>query len=246
MCVYTCVLTALIKLINVWLIENLVFYAVCLRHASDIITNLRIGDVRLQFEKKACVADLVIDKWQFWAILLLWRRQEQLCKKPRNKNTKTKFVSISSFSIISPLFHLKAILSKLTKLLINSFLHHIVCIWTIQMRCRFSIYIVLFKHFLHLFLHTNIYRSSRPEVFCKKGFLTNFIQFMGKDLWKSLFFSQIAGLRENTCCRTPLVTASVFKNVDFPNLEDRVTHETKAEHKSFYHRRICALCICIP
>ena len=27
-------------------------YTVCLRHASDVITDLRIGDVRLQFEKK--------------------------------------------------------------------------------------------------------------------------------------------------------------------------------------------------
>ena len=192
------------------------------------------------------MADLIVDKWQFWAILLFWRRQQQLCKKPKNKNTKTKFVSISSFSIISPLFHLKSILSKLTKLLINSFLHHIVCIWTIQMRCRFSIYIVLLKHFLHLFLHTNIYRGSRPEVFCKKGFLANFAQFMGKHLRKSLFFNQIASLRKSTCYRTPLVTASVFKNVDFPNLENMVTHETKADHRNIYHRHICALGICIP
>ena len=31
-------------------------------------------------------------------------------------------------------------------------------------------------------------KSSRPEVFCKKGFLRNFTKFTGKHPWKSLFF----------------------------------------------------------
>ena len=34
----------------------------------------------------------------------------------------------------------------------------------------------------------NDYRSSRPEVFCKKGVLKNFAKFTGKHLGQSLFF----------------------------------------------------------
>ena len=38
-------------------------------------------------------------------------------------------------------------------------------------------------------------RSSRPEVFCKKGVLRNFTKFTGKHLWQSPFFNKVAGLR---------------------------------------------------
>ena len=38
------------------------------------------------------------------------------------------------------------------------------------------------------------FRSSRPEVFSKKGVLTNFKKFTGKDLCQSLFFDKVAGL----------------------------------------------------
>ena len=37
-------------------------------------------------------------------------------------------------------------------------------------------------------------RSSRLEVFCKKGVLTNFTKFTGKHLCQSLFFNKVAGL----------------------------------------------------
>ena len=37
-------------------------------------------------------------------------------------------------------------------------------------------------------------RSSRTEVFCKKGVLGNLTKFTGKHLWKSLFFNKVAGL----------------------------------------------------
>ena len=39
-----------------------------------------------------------------------------------------------------------------------------------------------------------IFRSSRPEVFCKKGALKNFAKFTGKHLCQSLFFNKVAGL----------------------------------------------------
>ena len=40
-----------------------------------------------------------------------------------------------------------------------------------------------------------LFRSSRPEVFCKKGVLKNFAKFAGKHLCQSLFFNEVAGLR---------------------------------------------------
>ena len=39
----------------------------------------------------------------------------------------------------------------------------------------------------------NLNRTSRPEVFCKKGVLRNFTKFTGKHLCQSLFFNKVAG-----------------------------------------------------
>ena len=36
-------------------------------------------------------------------------------------------------------------------------------------------------------------RSSRSEVFCKKGFLRKFAEFTGEQLCQSLFFNKFAG-----------------------------------------------------
>ena len=41
-------------------------------------------------------------------------------------------------------------------------------------------------------------RSSRPEVFCKKGVVRNLTKFTGKHLCQSLFFNKVAGLRQKT------------------------------------------------
>ena len=46
-----------------------------------------------------------------------------------------------------------------------------------------------------IFLINSIYRSNRPEVFCKKDVLRNFAKFTGKHGFQSLFF---AGLRPAT------------------------------------------------
>ena len=45
-------------------------------------------------------------------------------------------------------------------------------------------------------LHFN-YRSSLPEVLCKKGVLRNFTKRTRKHLWPSLFFNKAAGLACN-------------------------------------------------
>ena len=49
-----------------------------------------------------------------------------------------------------------------------------------------------------------MYRSSRPEVFCKKGVLRNFAKFTGKHLCQSLFFNKVAGLRPATLLKKRL------------------------------------------
>ena len=40
-------------------------------------------------------------------------------------------------------------------------------------------------------------RSSRPEVFCKKGILRNFTKFTGNHQHQSLFFNKVAGVLRN-------------------------------------------------
>ena len=45
-------------------------------------------------------------------------------------------------------------------------------------------------------------RSSRPEVFCKKGVLKNFEKFTGNHLCQSLFFNKVAGLAKDAFSRT--------------------------------------------
>ena len=53
-----------------------------------------------------------------------------------------------------------------------------------------------------LFWH--VFRSSRPEVFCKKGVLSNFTKFTGKHLCQRLFFNKVAGLRPATLLKRSL------------------------------------------
>ena len=59
-------------------------------------------------------------------------------------------------------------------------------------------------NFLDCSFKNGIYRSSRPEVFCKKGVLRNFAKFTGKHLCQSLFFNKVAGLRPATLLKKRL------------------------------------------
>ena len=52
-----------------------------------------------------------------------------------------------------------------------------------------------FDHVYDPELQETLVRSSRPEVFCKKGVFRNFTKFTGKHLYQSLFFNKVAGLR---------------------------------------------------
>ena len=54
---------------------------------------------------------------------------------------------------------------------------------------------------IHRFIH--YLRSSRPELFCKKGALRNFAKFTGKHLCQSLF-NKVIGLRPATLLKKRL------------------------------------------
>ena len=49
-----------------------------------------------------------------------------------------------------------------------------------------------------------IFRSSRPEVFCKKGILRNFAKITEKHLSQSFFFNKVAGIRPATLLKKRL------------------------------------------
>ena len=49
-----------------------------------------------------------------------------------------------------------------------------------------------------------LYRSSRAEVFSKKGVPKNYAKFTGKNLCQSLFFNKVSGLRPATLLKKRL------------------------------------------
>ena len=49
-----------------------------------------------------------------------------------------------------------------------------------------------------------LFRSSRLEMFSKKGVLKNFPKFAGKYLSQSLFFNKVGGLRPETLLKKRL------------------------------------------
>ena len=56
----------------------------------------------------------------------------------------------------------------------------------------------------YFLLNSYFSRSSRPEVFFKKGVLKNFTKFTRKRLCQSLFFNNVAGLRPATSIKKRL------------------------------------------
>ena len=64
-------------------------------------------------------------------------------------------------------------------------------------------------------------RSSRPDVFCKKGALGNFTKLTGKHLRQSLFFNKVAGL---VAFLYPLETSENLKIFLVPAAILRVFH----------------------
>ena len=55
--------------------------------------------------------------------------------------------------------------------------------------------VITLEPYIKLKFNEDTNRSSRPEVFYKKGVLRNFAKFIGKHLCQSLFYNKVAGLR---------------------------------------------------
>ena len=60
------------------------------------------------------------------------------------------------------------------------------------------------KKCLKLYSWYYSFKSSRPELFCKKGVLKNFTKFRGKHLCQSLFFNKVADLSPTTLLKKRL------------------------------------------
>ena len=58
--------------------------------------------------------------------------------------------------------------------------------------------------YLQLIYEENQSRSSRPEVFCKKGVLRKFAKFTGEHLCQGFFFNKVAGLTSATLLKSRL------------------------------------------
>ena len=83
------------------------------------------------------------------------------------------------------------------------------------------------------------YRSSRPDVFCKKGVPRNFTKFTGKHLCQSLFFNKVAGLRpENLWWLLPHITNIKILKTFLLDLtfKDNAKHSFGSPHRCSINR----------
>ena len=65
-------------------------------------------------------------------------------------------------------------------------------------------------------------RNSRPEVFCKKGVLRNFVKFTGKHLCQSLFFNKVAGLGHHELIATAPVSLFLTLHMHLPSGDKKI------------------------
>ena len=59
-------------------------------------------------------------------------------------------------------------------------------------RLVFEAIMMVFKTSQETAVFVQVYRSSRPELFCKYGVPRNFVKLTGKHLCQSLFFNKVA------------------------------------------------------
>ena len=86
----------------------------------------------------------------------------------------------------------------------------------------------------HFSSHSPV-RSSRPDVFCKKGILSNFAKFTGKHLCHSLFFNKVADLRPATITKETLtqVFSCEFREISKNTFFHRTPLVTVSDHCLF-------------
>ena len=88
-----------------------------------------------------------------------------------------------------------------------------------------------------------VHRSSRPEVFCAKGVLTNFAKFTGKHLCQSLLYNKLADLRPATFTARKTIFPGISWKAQkdqvniFPSTfwlkKGRISHHWKVQKKNF-------------
>ena len=64
--------------------------------------------------------------------------------------------------------------------------------------------------------YANMFRSSRLEVFCKKGVLRNFAKLIGKHLCQSLFLNKVAACFPGCFCMSFLLCSASLLKVFLP------------------------------
>ena len=79
-----------------------------------------------------------------------------------------------------------------------------------------------------------LHRSSRPEVFCKKGILRNFPKFSGKHLCQGLFFNKVAGLGTSTHFSHTFKRWSYRKLLCKPFAHTRLVHQLNGKKKCIF------------
>ena len=100
---------------------------------------------------------------------------------------------------------------------LNNFKLNLLTIFKVENYIKFQYYFI--KNSISFRRRT--LRSSRLEVFCKKGLLKNFANFTGKHLCQSLFFNENAGLspatllKKRPCHKCFLVNFANFLGTPF-------------------------------
>ena len=83
-------------------------------------------------------------------------------------------------------------LQKITRIFEQNMMHFQLMFWNFRSYCCQTV------------IKTNLARSSRWEVFCKKGAFKNFAKFTGKHLCQCLFLNKVANLRPGNLLKSRL------------------------------------------
>ena len=96
---------------------------------------------------------------------------------------------------------IKMIFQSFLEVLLNKEFYNFIDQIELSVQIKIKNHEILIMKYLkkwQLFINIFYFRSSRPDMFCKKGVLENFAKFYGKHLCQSLFFNKVAALRPAT------------------------------------------------